>query len=65
MDAERKRGLPLSGSVGYLNGYQTSVGNTNLRPYSDYTATLTYIWKNKYILQADYSYVPDYFMQIR
>ena len=54
----------LSGSVSYLNGYQTSVGNTNLRPYSDYTATLTYIWKNKYILQADYSYVPDYFMQM-
>lgn len=54
----------LSGSVSYMNGYQTSVGNTSLRPYTDYTATLTYIWKSKYILQADYSYVPDYFMQM-
>lgn len=54
----------LSGSTSYLNGYQTSVGNAYLRPYSDYTATLTYIWKSKYILQADYSYVPDYFMQM-
>ena len=54
----------LSGSTSYLNGYQVIEGNASLHPYTDYTATLTYIWKSKYIVQAEYSYVPDYFMQM-
>lgn len=54
----------LSGSTSYLNGYQVIEGNASLHPYTDYTATLAYIWKSKYIVQAEYSYVPDYFMQM-
>ena len=54
----------LSGTTSYLNGYQTSAGNACLRPYADYTTSLTYIMKSKYIFQASYSYVPDYFMQM-
>lgn len=54
----------LSGTTSYLNGYQVSEGNAYLRPYADYTASLTYIMKSKYIFQASYSYVPDYFMQM-
>ena len=53
----------LSGATSYLNGYNESLGNPFLRPYTDYNVDLTYILKNKYIFQASYSYTPDYFMQ--
>lgn len=54
----------LSGTVGYLNGYQQSVGNAYLKPYTDYSAALTYILKSKYIFQVSYDYQPDYFTQM-
>lgn len=54
----------LSGSTGYLNGYQQSVGNALLKPYTDYSASLVYILKQKYIFQIGYSYMPDYFTQM-
>ena len=53
----------LSGATSYLNGYNESVGNPFLRPYTEYDVDLTYILKSKYIFQASYSYIPDYFMQ--
>jgi len=53
----------LSGATSYLNGYNESVGNPFLRPYTEYDADLTYILKSKYIFQVSYSYTPDYFMQ--
>jgi outer membrane receptor protein involved in Fe transport len=53
----------LSGATSYLNGYNESLGNPFLRPYTDYNIDLTYILKSKYIFQASYSYTPDYFMQ--
>lgn len=53
----------LSGATSYLNGYNESVGNPFLRPYTEYDANLTYILKSKYIFQVSYSYTPDYFMQ--
>ena len=53
----------LSGATSYLNGYNESLGNPFLRPYTDYNVDLTYILKSKYIFQASYSYTPDYFMQ--
>lgn len=53
----------LSGATSYLNGYNESLGNPFLRPYTDYNVDLTYILKSKYIFQANYSYTPDYFMQ--
>ena len=54
----------LSGTIGYLNGYQQSIGNAFLKPYADYSATLVYILKQKYIFQLSYSYQPDYFTQM-
>ena len=54
----------LSGSRGYLNGYQESVGNVSLKPYADYNTALAYILKSKYIFQISYDYQPDYFMQM-
>lgn len=54
----------LSGTREYLNGYQESVGNAFLKPYTNYNATLAYILKSKYIFQISYSYQPDYFMQM-
>lgn len=54
----------LSGTTGYLNGYQQSIGNALLKPYADYSATLVYILKQKYIFQVGYSHKPDYFMQM-
>lgn len=53
----------LSGATSYLNGYNESIGNPFLRPYTEYDADLTYILKSKYIFQVSYSYTPDYFMQ--
>lgn len=54
----------LSGSTGYLNNYQETAGNTSLKPYTDYSAALTYILKSKYIFQLSYDYIKDYFMQM-
>lgn len=54
----------LSGITGYLNGYQQSIGNAFLKPYADYSTTLSYILKQKYIFQVGYSYKPDYFTQM-
>lgn len=54
----------LSGSTSYLNNYQESAGNSSLKPYTDYSAALTYILKSKYIFQFSYDYIKDYFMQM-
>lgn len=55
--------MDTGGATSYLNGYNESLGNPFLRPYTDYNVDLTYILKSKYIFQASYSYTPDYFMQ--
>lgn len=48
----------------YINGYMKLKGNPYLRPSTDYTASLTYIFKGKYIVNAYYSYVKDFFSQL-
>lgn len=48
----------------YINGYMKLKGNPHLRPSTDYTASLTYIFKGKYIANAYYSYVKDFFSQL-
>lgn len=48
----------------YINGYMKLKGNPYLRPSTDYTASLTYIFKGKYIANAYYSYVKDFFSQL-
>lgn len=54
----------LQNTVNYLNGYTKILGNPGLRPSSDYTANLTYIFRGKYIAQLSYSYTKDYFAQL-
>lgn len=48
----------------YINGYMKLKGNPYLRPSTDYTASLTYIFKGKYIANVYYSYVKDFFSQL-
>ena len=54
----------LQNTVSYLNGYTKIVGNPNLRPSSEYTANLTYVWRGKYVANLSYSYTKDYFVQL-
>lgn len=54
----------LGGATTFLNNYQLSVGNTALKPYTNYSGNLTYILKRKYIFRLSYSYKPDYFTQM-
>lgn len=53
----------LSGSTTYLNNYTEIAGNPFLRPYTDYTASLTYILRSKYVFSLSYQHQPDYFQQ--
>ena len=54
----------LSGATGYISSYAESRGNMYLRPYTSYSAQLTYILKSKYIFQVGYDHMPDYFQQM-
>lgn len=54
----------LQDITSYINGYMKLKGNPYLRPSTDYTASLTYIFKGKYIANAYYSYVKDFFSQL-
>lgn len=54
----------LSGATSYLSGYNELQGNPYLRPYTNYSASLNYILKSKYMFSITYDYNPDYFMQM-
>jgi len=51
-------------SISYVNGYVEIHGNTDLRPYKDYSLQLSYILKSKYIFTAYANYQDDYFAQL-
>lgn len=54
----------LQDITSYINGYMKLKGNPYLRPSTDYTASLTYIFKRKYIANVYYSHVKDFFSQL-
>ena len=54
----------LQDITSYINGYMKLKGNPYLRPSTDYTASLTYIFKGKYIANVYYSHVKDFFSQL-
>lgn len=54
----------LQDIASYINGYMKLKGNPYLRPSTDYTASLTYIFKGKYIANVYYSHVKDFFSQL-
>ncbi len=54
----------LSGASSYLNSYQEAVGNAALKPYTSYSGSLAYIFKQKYIFRLSYSHKSDYFTQM-
>lgn len=50
--------------ITYSNGgYDEIVGNPVLKPSHEYSASLTYILKNKYVFQCWFSHSDDHFMQ--
>lgn len=54
----------LSESTGYISGYEAAQGNPMLKPSTDYSVNLNYIFKNKYIFSLSYDYEPDLFQQL-
>ena len=54
----------MHGAIGYVNGYTEIHGNPLLKPSKDYSSQLSYIFKNKYILTAYYTYEDKYFVQL-
>lgn len=54
----------LSESTGYISGYEEAQGNPMLKPSTDYSVNLNYIFKNKYIFSLSYDYEPDLFQQL-
>ena len=50
--------------ITYSNGgYDEIVGNPALKPSHEYQASLTYVFKNKYVVTGWFSYTDDHFMQ--
>ena len=50
--------------ITYSNGgYDEIVGNPTLKPSHEYSASLTYVMKNKYVFRGWFSYTDDHFMQ--
>ncbi len=54
----------LSGSTSYEDGYTEIHTNPYLKPEVDYTASLQYIFKQKYVLSVSYDYDKNYFTQM-
>lgn len=50
--------------VQYVDSYTEAHGNPDLRPSSDYSVDLGYLYRNKYMLGVNYDYTPDYFVQL-
>lgn len=42
----------MSGAINHIDNYQVAIGNTYLKPYTDYSAHLSYILKRKYIFRC-------------
>jgi len=53
----------MQNSVSYMSAYTQGHGNPLLKPSTDYSASLSYILKGKYIFTAHYDYTDDYSVQ--
>jgi len=54
----------LNPSVYYFSSYGVTYGNPYLRPQRDYSVSLTYIYKRKYVIRPYFNFIPDYFAQL-
>ncbi|NDW12830.1 signal protein [Bacteroides sp. 214] len=54
----------VNNAIAYTSAYTEIHGNPELKPNSEYQATLTYILKSKYMFSAFYNYEPDYSTQV-
>lgn len=54
----------LQALVQYVNSYTEVHGNPNLKPFSNYTFHLNYLWKNKYMVGLQYQDNPGFFTQL-
>ena len=54
----------LQNTTSYMGRYSEIQGTPDLRPSREYSASLQYILKNKYILSLNYAYTDDYFVQL-
>lgn len=50
--------------VQYVDSYTEVHGNPSLKPFSNYTLNLNYLWKNKYMIGLQYQDNPDSFFQL-
>lgn len=54
----------LQKTTSYMGRYSEIQGTPDLRPSREYSASLQYILRNKYIFSLNYAYTDDYFVQI-
>ncbi len=54
----------LHSGVSYINSYSKIVGNPNLRPYTNYSTQLSYIFKQKYVATLYVNHNDNYFEQL-
>lgn len=54
----------LQALVQYVDSYTEVHGNPSLKPLSNYTYHLNYLWKNKYMIGLQYQNNPDFFTQL-
>ena len=50
--------------IQYVDSYTEAHGNPDLKPSSNYSLDLNYLYKNRYMIGVNYNYTPDYFMQL-
>lgn len=53
----------VNSSIAHMSTYSEIHGNPDLKPASDYSSSLTYILKNKYMFTAFFNHTQDYFVQ--
>jgi len=54
----------LNPSVYHFGAYGVAFGNPQLRPLKLYSAGLTYIYKQKYVIRPFINYITDYYTQL-
>ena len=50
--------------IQYVDSYTEAHGNPDLKPSSNYSLDLNYLYKNRYMIGVNYNYTPDYFVQL-
>lgn len=50
--------------IQYVDSYTEAHGNPDLKPSSNYSIDLNYLYKNRYMIGVNYNYTPDYFVQL-